>query len=195
MIEDLLLTAPHILMGIKRKMIGGDGIPDNDGDAIAGLVKYAEKKYDGVKGEYWYRFMKPDDDFVGGTSQDYYGTWTTATRMGIVGTAAATVNTVPTREMIVCFGWYCEVDLGYKGYLEIDKHTVDKSEIPARIVYRQQDPDHLFVDLDKIIYGVENEKFNFITFNGLGFDMAGIVYPILYRIAPRAALNLEKQMV
>lgn len=193
MIENLKLTAPHILDLIKDQLIGGGGIPDENGNAHPdSLVWEAEKQYNAKHGTYWYRFFRPNDPFVGGTEKVYYATFTTVTEEELL--ALGSAITVKTREMIAIFGWICDIDLGRAGYLQIKKHGTVKQELHPRIVWRQQKPDNMYIDLDTVIYGVENEVFNFIVYNGYGADRSGIVIPIMFRIASRSALNLDKNL-
>jgi len=117
---------------------------------------------------------------------------TTVTEEHILANATGVPITVPTGEAAASFGWICMSDLGRAGYLHVKKEGVVKSELPARVVYRQQNPDHYYVDLDTVIFGEENAKIDYVIYNGNAFDVSAIVIPILFRIASRAALNLEK---
>jgi hypothetical protein len=191
MIGNLILEAPHIWKLIRHELIGNGGKPDADGNAVGGFVRQTEIKHNAQSGSYWYRFFKPDDPMIsGGTAKTYDATLTTITEENIL--ATANVVTVQTGEAVAVFGWICHADLGRRGYLHMKKETVLKSELPARIVYRQQDPDHTYVDLDTVIFAEENAKLDFVIYNGNAFDVTDIVIPIMFRIAPRAALNLEK---
>lgn len=191
MIADLIFEAPHIWKVIRNELIGNGGKPDANGDAVGGFVRTTEKKNNARKGEYWYRFFRPDDSMIsGGTAQDYYAEFTTVTEESILATGS--VVQVPTGEAVASFGWICNIDLDAGGYLLVKKEGVTKSEIPARIVWRQKDPKHYYVDLDTVIFGEENARIDYIAYNGYGSDRSGIVIPIMFRIASRAALNLEK---
>ena len=191
MIQNLMFEAPHMLKLVKNELIGNNGVPEKGtGFAKEGYVRAAEQQYNVTRGSYWYRFVRPEDPFIGGTTKTYHVTFTTVTEEQIFALGIS-FNTVPTAEMWVCFGWYCELDLGKAGYLHIKKHGVLKDEIPARIVFRQQRPDFLAINLDRVVFGVQNDELQFITYNGLASDRTGLCFPILYRIAPRAALNLE----
>jgi len=194
MIENLKFEAPHVWKIIRDKLIGNEGIPDADGDAAGGLVREAEIKYNAYKGEYWYRFFRPDDAMInGGTAHTYDTTFTTVTEEHIL--SSGNVVTVQTREAIVSFGWFCNVDLGKGGYLLAKKETVTKSEVPARWVYRQRSPKHYWFDFDTVIQAFENTRLDWVIYNQLGSDRAGVAIPLLFRIAPRTSLNLEKKQV
>jgi len=190
MIENLRKEAPDLYTLMKDVLIGNKGIPDPEGDAAGGIVRDVEIKYGEPKGSFWFRELRPDDNFVGGTAHQYYATFTSATEEHLL--AGSGANTVPTNEAVVIFGWYCDLDLGKNGYLLIKKHGVVKSEIPARIAWRQKSPNHYFLDIDHVITGTENDKIDFIIYNSNGFDVSGVVWPIGFRIAKRASLNLDK---
>ena len=191
MLGDLIFEAPHVWKLIRDQLIGNGGKPDANGNAAGGFVRDTELKHNAQTGTYWYRFFRPEDKMItGGTTKQYYATMTTVTEENIL--ATANVVTVPTGEAAASFGWICMADLGRAGYLHVKKEGVIKSELPARIVYRQQNPSHYYVDLDTVIFGEENAKIDYVIYNGNAFDVSAIVIPILFRIASRAALNLEK---
>jgi hypothetical protein len=180
MIGNLIKEAPHMWTVIK--------------DLLKLYVNEAEKRYGAPKGSYHYRFMRPDDSMIsGGTQYTYYATMSTAAAEDILATAA--VLTVQTREAIMSCGWYLDTDLDMGGYLLVQKEGVTKSELPARFVWRQKKPDHFYLDLDTIVYAEENARLRYITYNAFGADRVAISLPILFRIAPRAALNLERSLV
>ena len=191
MIGNLIFEAPHIWKLIRHQLIGNGGKPDALGNAVGGFVRETEVKHNAQVGSYWFRFFKPDDPMItGGTTKTYDAALTTATEENLL--ALGAVVTVPTGEAVASFGWICMVDLGRRGYLHIKKEGVLKSEIPARVVYRQQDPAHFYFDMDMVIFGQENAKLDFVIYNGNAFDVTDVCIPILFRIASRAALNLEK---
>lgn len=194
MIENLKFEAPHVWKLIRELLIGNKGRPDERGDAAGGYVHDAELKYNATPGEYWYRFIRPVDKMIndgsGATEHEYSYTYTTATEEDLFATDQEL--TVQTRESVVCFGWYCDVDLGKGGYLEIQEEGVPKVEVPARIVYRQKSPDFFYFDLDHIFQAYENANLSFKAYNSFGSDRDGMIVPLIYRIAPRSALNLEK---
>lgn len=191
MIGELIYKAPHVWKLIRELLIGNGGRPDGNGNAVSGFVRDTEIKHNATPGEYWYRFFRPNDPMItGGTEKQYYSTLTTITEENILSTG--NVVTVPTGEAAASFGWICKMDLGRAGYLHIKKESVIKSELPARVVFRQQNPEHYFVDLDTVMFGEENAKLDYVIYNGVPADMTGVCVPILFRIASRAALNLEK---
>lgn len=190
MIGNLIKEAPHIWKLIRNELIGNDGTPGDGGRALGGYVREAEKKHNAEPGTYWYRFFRPDDSLVGGTAKTYYATFTTVTEENVLATGS--VMTVPTGEAAAIFGIICLLDLGEDGYIQIKKETVTKVSIPALIPYRQQNPTGYYIDLDTVIVGEENAKLDFVTYNGHGADRAGIVIPLMFRIATRSALNLER---
>ncbi len=195
MLGNLILEAPHIWKLIRHQLIGNNGKPDELGNAAGGFVRKTEVKNNAQQGSYWYRFFKPDDPMISsGTTKTYDALISLGASYTVEENILSTgaVVTVPTGEAMASFGWICMVDLGRTGYLHVKKEGVLKSEIPARIVYRQQDPDHYYIDLDTLIFGEENAKIDFVTYNGNAFDVTDICIPIMFRIASRAALNLEK---
>lgn len=190
MIGNLIKEAPHVWKLIRNELIGSDGTPGDNGRALGGIVRATEQKHNAEPGSYWYRFFRPDDALVGGTAKQYYATFTTVTEEHLL--AASAAMTVPTGESAAIFGIICMLDLGEDGYIHIKKETVTKVSLPALIPYRQQDPEGYYVDLDTVIVGEENAKLDFVVYNGHGADRAGIVIPIMFRIATRSALNLER---
>lgn len=194
MIGTLIFEAPHVWKLIRDQLIGNDGVPDSSGDAAGGFVKKTEVKNNAAPGDYWYRFFRPNDPMINitasGAAQDYYALFETGVAEEIL--ASTFVMTVPTGEAVAIFGIICNLDLGRAGYIHILKENVVKVEVPARIAWRQQNPPHYYVDLDTVIFGTENARINFRVHNGTPSDMTGIVIPIMFRIATRAALNLEK---
>lgn len=190
MLGNLIFEAPHIWKLIRDQLIGNGGKPDKNGNALGGFVRQTEIKHNAQPGSYWYRFFKPTDPMItGGTAYTYDATFTTVTEEDLL---ALVIVTVPTGEALASFGWICMVDLGRAGYLLVKKEGVVKSELPARVAYRQQNPEHYYIDLDTVIFGEENAKVNYIIRNGNPFDVTDVCIPILFRIASRAALNLEK---
>ncbi len=191
MLGNLIFEAPHIWKLIRHQLIGNRGKPDELGNAVGGFVRKTEVKHNAQQGSYWYRFFKADDPMInGGTTKTYDATLTTVTEENIL--ATGNVVTVPTGEAMASFGWIIMVDLGRRGYLHVKKEGVTKSELPARIPYRQLNPAGYYVDLDTVIFGEENALVDFVIYNGNAFDVTDVAIPIMFRIASRAALNLEK---
>lgn len=151
-------------------------------------VREAERKYNAEPGSYWYRFIRPDDPGIAGTAQRYWTSWTNATALHILGQAALTV---PVANAYACFGWYLDFDPGDGGYLQILKQNVVKWEIPARQVYLQDNPKHLYIDFDSVVVGYQQELMDFITRNEIGAAQIGMSIPFMFRIASKAALNLD----
>lgn len=152
-------------------------------------VGHSEKKYNATPGSYWYRFFRPDDSGLGGTAKIYYATFTSATEENFM--ALGSAITVPTANSFVSFGWYCDVDLGDSGYLHVKKQNVLKSELLARVPYESKNPRYLYLDFDNIIYVQQQELIDFVVYNGFGADQIGMVFPFMFRIASKSALNLE----
>jgi hypothetical protein len=190
MIGTLLFESPHVWKLIRDQLIGNGGQPDKNGNAVGGFVRETELKNNAAVGTYWYRFVRPNDSVVGSTQYQYDVTCTTVTEEKLF--AIAAVVQVPTGEATASFGWYCDVDLGQNGYLLIKKEGVVKSEVIARLVWRQQNPKYYFFDLDTVVFGEENASIDYLAYNAYGSDRVGHVYPLLFRIASRAKLNLEK---
>ncbi len=190
MLGTLIFEAPHVWKLIRDQLIGNGGSPDKNGDAVGGFVRATEIKNNAAPGTYWYRFIRPNDTVVGTTQYQYDVTCTTVTEEKIF--ASAAVLQVPTGESTACFGWYCDVDLGQNGYLRILKEGVEKSLLIARVVWKQQNPPHFYFDLDTVIFAEENASVDYLAYNAYGSDRVGHVFPLLFRIASRAKLNLEK---
>jgi len=194
MLGTLIFEAPHVWKLIRDQLIGNGGVPDGEGNAVGGFVQDTERKNNAQSGDYWFRFFRPDDPMIDrstiGSAQDYYAEFTITTEEEIL--ASTFPITVSTGESVVIFGIICNFDLGKAGYIRIKKENVLKVEVPARVPWRQQNPPHYYVDLDTVIYGRENARINFIVYNATPSTMTGIVIPIMFRIATRAALNLER---
>lgn len=155
-------------------------------------VKATEKRSRSAPGSYWYRFFEPDDPGLAGTAQTWSFTFTASTRENVITKGSAL--TVPTANAFVYFGWYCDFEPGTGGYLETLKNGVVKSLIPARIVYNAKNPKHVYLDLDHVLFGEEQEIIDFVTYQDhvSGNDQIGMCFPLLFRIASRSALNLEE---
>jgi hypothetical protein len=190
MIGTLIFEAPHVWKLIRDQLIGNGGQPDENGDAVGGFVRQTEIKNNAPKGTYWYRFIRPNDTVVGSTQYQYDVTCTTSTPEHLF--AIASVVQVPTGEATAYFGWYSDIDLGQNGYFRVLKEGVEKSLIIGRIVWRQQHPRYYFFDLDHVIFAEENATVDYQAYNAFGSDRTGHVFPLLFRIASRAKLNLEK---
>lgn len=156
---------------------------------LESVVQEAERRYSSPPGSYWYRFFRPDDNGIGGTANVWKSTMTSAAEEHLL--AVATALTVPDANAYVSFGWYCDADLGVGGYLRALKQDVVKSEIPARAVYDVDNPRYLYLDFDNVIVGYNQEKLDFITYNGFGADQICFCFPFMFRIATKSALNLE----
>jgi len=193
LIGNLKLEAPHIWKLIRNELIGNNGVPGENGEALGGIVHEAEVKYNAEPGEYWYRFLRPDDPmFTGGTKQVFAYAMVATTVNDIFAGGQPVV--VQTAEAIISFGWYLDSDLDQKGYLLIQKETVDKILTPARIVWRQQNPDHYYIDLNNIIKAFETARVHYKIYNGFAWNVTAIALPLLFRIASKPVLNLERRV-
>jgi len=152
-------------------------------------TRYCEDKYRCQKYEMGFRFFKPDDPGISMTCNQYDYTYTTVTEKNLL--SQSRPMTVPYRDAYVYLGWYCNTSLGKGGYLKFHKHHVTKNCIDADVVYLQQNPEHYFFDVNHITLLMEMDVAGFITYNANDYDVHGKIYPILYRIATKAALNLE----
>lgn len=168
---------PEVMAKIKRK--------------LEHYVKMTEKRTRAAPGSYWYRFFEPDDPGISGTAQTWSSTFTASTVEHML--AQSSQITVPTANALVYVGWYCDFEPGTGGYLEVNKQNVTKSLIPARLVYNAKNPKHVYLDLDHVVFGEENELVDFRTYQDhvSGNDQIGLCFPLLFRIASRSALNLE----
>ena len=165
---------PHIMARIKRR--------------LRYYVRRTEKKAGGVPNSFWYREFHPNDPQLGGTDKVYWVTFTNTTEEHLLAQAAA--FTVPVANAYVSFGWYIDFDGGY-GYVQSKKQTVVKQEIPISIIYQAKDPKHLYLDFDHVIFCEEQQLIDFVIYSAFGADQKGFGFPVLFRIASRAALKLE----
>ena len=154
-------------------------------------VAEAERKYNAEPGSYWYRFIRPDDAGVGAANKEKIYWWTASNGASEHLMEAATPMTVPVANAYACFGWYLDADFGDGGYLQIKKQNVVKWEIPARAVYLQENPKHLYIDFDSVIVGYQQELMDFISWNESGAAQKCLCMPFMFRIASKAALNLD----
>lgn len=175
MLSILLNEFPELMGIIKSQLIK--------------YVAYAEKKYNATQGSYWYRFFRPEDSGLGGTTKVYYATFNNGAEENFLALGAAI--TVPTANAYVSFGWYCDMDFTDAGYLRVKKQNIIKSEILARAPYESVSPKYLYLDFDGIIFGQQQESLDFIAYNGFGADQIGFCWPFMFRIASKSALNLE----
>lgn len=179
MVMGMLVNKYPELMGIMKRY-------------LRAVVAECERRYKADPGTYWYRFFRPTDDEIGGTAKKYYGTFTNATAEYLLANngAGAAFN-VPTANAYVSFGWYCDCDLGYGGYFLVEKQDVVKHELLAQTVYNMENPKHLYLDFDSVIVGFQQEKLAFKTMNNFGADQKGLIFPFLFRVATKSALNLQ----
>lgn len=150
-------------------------------------VETVERHTHSDPGTMWYRFFRPNDPGIGGTQYTYSASYTNATEMHILGVAAITV---PVSNAYVSFGWYVDVDLGDNGYLLVKKQTVTKDELKGRVPYEQQEPRHLYLDFNCVVFSEEQDIVDYVTYNDFGAAQIGICIPFMFRIASKEALNL-----
>ena len=109
----------------------------------------------------------------------------------MLATAGTAAIPVPVSTTIAIFGWYCEFDPSASGYARIDKNGVNKWQIPLRVVYEQANPKHLYVDLDTVIVGYQQDLIAPITYQETGGNQIGLSFPFMFVIASKSKLNLE----
>ena len=166
---------PEIMGIIKRK--------------LKDICREAERRYNAPAGSYWYRFFRPDDNGLGGTTKVWKATYTTGAEENFL--ALGSAITVPDGNGYAIFGWYVDADMGDAGYLRIKVQDVIKSEILARVVYEVKNPKHFYTDFDNVIVAWNQSKLDPIVYNSFGADQICMAFPIMFRIATKAALNLE----
>jgi len=176
-LEMLVNKYPNLALKIKQ--------------ALQYYVRIIERKAKAPAGSYWYRAFRPNDPEIGGTQRVYTATMTNGAEEHLL--AQSSSITVPAANGYVSFGWYIDADFGVGGYVNAKKNTVVKSEIMARLIYEQKDPDHLYLDLDHVIFGKEQDVIDFIFYNAFGADQVCMALPMMFRIASRSSLNLELQ--
>lgn len=154
------------------------------------IVRESERRYNAPVGSYWYRFFRMDDSILsGGTAKTWEQTFTSSDEEEIIaGTAAIPV---PVSMTVAVFGWYLEFDPDAAGYIRIAKNGVNKWEIPARIVYEQQNPKHLYIDFDSVIVAYQQDKLDMYTYQETGVAQIGLSLPFMFLIASKSKLNLE----
>lgn len=170
---------PHIISLMKEQ--------------LENYVRRTEDKARATSGSYWYRFFEPGDPTSTGTlgtAQTWYSTFEYQTREHML--AAAAAITVPTGNAYVYFGWYLDFEPGTGGYVEALKQDVVKSLIPARLIYDAEEPRHVYLDFDHVIFGQENEIIDFIIYQDhvSAASQIGLGFPLLFRIASYEALGL-----
>lgn len=178
MLAMLLNDYPELMYVIKKKLLY--------------FVAKAEKKYNADPGDYWYRFWRADDPSIAKTADVYYGTFGNGVEDHLLGDGILDAGfTVKAGNCFASFGWYLDFDPGDGGYLLIKKQNVVKSSLPARKVYEQKNPKHLYLDFDHVIYSEQQELVDYICYNDFGADQIGLAMPFMFRIATKASLNLE----
>lgn len=134
-----------------------------------------------------FRTLRPED--ISGTEFVYY------TAMG-TGTAARIFNsgsniTVPTGWGFYQLGWYCDTNLGYASYLKTVYDQVKRNEVPAQIVYRAKNPDHLFLTPLETIFAKQQTAVSWWFYQATGGAITGIVLPFAFSIAPASQLLMQ----
>jgi hypothetical protein len=175
MLSILINKYPEVMNIIKRR--------------LKAYVAEAERRYNATAGSFWYRFFRPDDPDIGGTTKTYSATMSNTAEENILATASTIV--VPVANAYVIFGWYCDADFGVGGYFTIDKQGVEKHLLPARTVYQAKNPKHLYLDFDHVIVGWQQEIIDPVAYNEFGADQICLCFPFMFRIASKSALNLE----
>ncbi len=133
------------------------------------------------------RLLRPDDQvLLTGTAETYSATYTNATDEYVIALAAP--GRVPIGMGVLSLGWYCTLDLGPNGILEVDLEGIKRQEIIARFVYNSDM--HLYIEPQQIVFAKENDKIAWIVYNGAGIDMIGVVFPFAFLIGPRKQLLL-----
>lgn len=177
MLSMLVNNFPEVMNIIKKHLIA--------------IVKESERRYNATPGSYWYRFIRMDDVqlFSGGTARTWEQTFTTADEEEVI--AATGAIPIAVSNTAVIFGWYCDFDPFAGGYARIAKNGVTKWEMPLRVIYEQQNPKHLYIDLDTVIVGYQQDKLDIMTFQETGGNQIGLSLPFMFRIASKSALNLD----
>lgn len=151
----------------------------------------AEQMYRTPKDSFGFRFFRPDDPGIDGETDKYTGMYYNNKEIHLLGSCDKNHRCVPICNTWVYFGWTCNVNLGNDGYLEVKYNGVIKSKINAQIVYTQQYPQHMYLDVQHFRKFYQNDDVEFITYNGSNVDIIGKIHPILYRISSKHALNLQ----
>ena len=130
------------------------------------------------------RLMRPDDQVIGAAAETYSDTYTNATDEYLRSAAAAL--RVPVGQGVLHLGWYCDIDLGADGILQVNLEGIKRQEIAARWAF--QGEWHIYLEPQQIVFARENDKIGFIVHNAAGRDMVGVAYPFAFIIGPRKQL-------
>jgi hypothetical protein len=156
---------------------------------LVAIVRESERRYNAPIGSYWYRFFRMEDNGINGTAKTWEQTYTTADEEELIAGTAA--SSIPVSNTYAIFGWYCDFDPTEAGYVRIAKNGVTKWEMPLRVIYGQENPRHLYIDIDTVIVGYQQDKVEVFTYQETGGNQIGLSLPFMFRIASKSALNLE----
>lgn len=156
----------------------------------------AEKRYATPDGSFGFRIMQPDDPNINGTYNQYsYVFENDKEAYAFVGNNNKYSDCrthVPIGNMWFYFGWKCKIDFGGDSLVKVIREGIVLRKIPTSIIFEQQNPLHTYYDMQGMDFFWENDMVEFKIVNNSGADAYGEVYPILYRIAPKMALNQFK---
>ena len=86
-------------------------------------------------------------------------------------------------------GWFCDGDLGYKGFLRVIINGVKRQEMSARVPFQQRCKCAL--TLEQIAYARENDKVTLVVYNSTTDPVQLCVFPIAFIAGPRKTLLIE----
>lgn len=146
-------------------------------------TSYKEKRQ-----EYGYRWLRPEDQILGGTEYVYYRAYADSSSFQRVINHTSPTR-IPQGQAIAHLGFYCDADLGVSGMLRVDLNTQKKIEIPAEVVYNMKY--HTLVPLKSSMFFALNDAVSWNLLQNTGAAVTAIVWPLAHVIAPLAQIGLN----
>lgn len=149
---------------------------------------WSDPIYKAKRLEYGYRWLRPEDQVLGGTEYTYYYAYADSTSF-----ARVINHTSPTRipqgQAVAHIGFYCNANMGVAGMLRVDLNNQKKIEIPAIIVYEMKY--HTLVPLKNSMFFHLNDQVSWNIKQNTGAAITAIVWPLAHVIAPLAQIGLN----
>ena len=136
-----------------------------------------------------FRPFRPDDAILQGTEFVYDSSLASGTA-GYIFAASASAK-VESGMGMAQFGWYCDAYLGPDSYFITNIDGIKRNEIPASLVHKQRDPDHLLLTPLQTIFAKQNQSLEFKYYQETGETIKCIALPFGFYIGPKAQLLIE----
>lgn len=180
-------TIDDYMEGCVLRLLKGLGqIPVDSNITVQEM--WSNPTYKAKRLEYGYRWLRPEDQILGGTEYVYYQAYADGTTFQRVINHTSPTR-IPTGQAIAHLGFYCGANLGIAGMLRVDLNNQKKIEIPANIVYDMKY--HTLVPLKSSMFFSLNDQVSWNLLQNTGVAITAIVWPIAHVIAPLAQIGLN----